>query len=108
MQCRTLRLIRSGWFGGAAILVVAAILLMLCLSAAPNLHERLHPTAASLHECAVTLIVSGGCHHGAASPVMIAPVAAVQLSKIPLLIPHWVELPFLGARIFEHAPPTHS
>jgi hypothetical protein len=107
MQCRTLR-IRSSWFGGAAILVVAAILLMLGLSAAPHLHERLHPTAASLHECAVTLIASGGCHHSAASPVTVAPVAAIQLSKIPALIPHWVESPFLGAHIFEHAPPAHS
>jgi hypothetical protein len=108
MPCRTLR-IRSGWFGGAAVFVLAAaILLTLCLSATPNLHERVHPTSASIHECAVTLIASGVCHHGNASPLMIAPAAAVQLSKIPALIPHWVESPFLRARIFEHAPPTHS
>jgi hypothetical protein len=100
--------IRSSWFGGVAILVVAAILLMLGLSAAPNLHERLHPTAASLHECAVTLIASGGCHHGAAVPLMIAPATDVQSPKIPALIPKWVESPFLGAHIFEHAPPVHS
>jgi hypothetical protein len=41
-------------------------------------------------------------------PLMIAPAAAVQLSKIPTVIPHWVESPFLSAHIFEHAPPTHS
>jgi hypothetical protein len=81
---------------------------MLGLSAAPNLHERLHPTAAPLHECAVTLIASGGCHHSAAAPLMIAPATAVQFSKIPALTPQWVESPFLGASVFEHAPPARA
>jgi hypothetical protein len=108
MPRRTPR-IRSGWFGSTAVLVLAAaIVLMLVLSAAPNLHERLHPTAASLHECAVTLIVSGSCHHSAAAPLMIPPLTAVQFSKILTLNPVWVESPFLGARLLEHAPPAHS
>jgi hypothetical protein len=108
MPCRTLR-IRSGWFDGTAVLILAAaIVLMLGLSAAPNLHERLHPTAASLHECAVTLIASGSCHHSAPAPLMIAPATAIQFSKISALTPQWVESPFLGACVFEHAPPTHS
>ena len=108
MACRALR-IRSGWIGGTTVLVLAAaIVLMLGLSAAPNLHERLHPTSASLHECAVTLIASGSCHHTAAAPLVTAPATAVQFSKIPALNPVWVAAPFLGARIFEHAPPAHS
>jgi hypothetical protein len=108
MPYRALR-IRSGWFGGTTLLLlVAAIVLMLGLSAAPNLHERLHPTAASLHECAVTLIASGSCHHTAAAPLMVAPATAVQFSKILALNPIWVAAPFLGASIFEHAPPAHS
>jgi hypothetical protein len=108
MLCRTL-CIRSRWFGGsAALILAAAIVLMLGLSVAPNLHERLHPTAASLHECAVTLISSGSCHHSPAAPLMIAPTTAVQFSKVPALNPIWVESPFLGACIFEHAPPAQS
>jgi hypothetical protein len=108
MPCRTPR-IRSGWFAGTAVLVLAAaIVLMLVLSAAPNLHERLHPTAAFLHECAVTLIVSGSCHHSAAAPLMIAPATTVQFTKILALNSVWVESPFLGARVLEHAPPAHS
>jgi p-aminobenzoyl-glutamate transporter AbgT len=108
MPCLALR-IRSGWFGCATALVLAtAIVLMLGLSVAPNLHERLHPTAASLHECAVTLISSGSCHHSAAAPLIIAPTTAVQFSKVPALNPIWVESPFLGACIFEHAPPAQS
>src|SRR5213595_4185169 len=96
MPCRALR-IRSGRFGGATVLLLAAaIVLMLALSVAPNLHERLHPAAAPLHECAVTLIASGSCHHTAAAPLMIAPVPAVQFSKILVLNPVWVESPFLG------------
>lgn len=81
---------------------------MLGLSVAPNLHERLHSTDASLHECAVTLIASGSCHYNAAAPPMIAPITALQLSKILALSPQWVESLFLVARIFEHAPPPHS
>jgi p-aminobenzoyl-glutamate transporter AbgT len=108
MLCRTL-CIRSRWFGGStALILAAAIVLMLGLSVAPNLHERLHPTAASLHECAVTLISSGSCHHSPAAPLMIAPITAVQFSKVPALNPIWVESPFLGACIFEHAPPAQS
>jgi len=108
MPCRALR-IRSGWFGGTTVLLLAAaIVLMLGLSVAPNLHERLHPTSAPLHECAVTLIGSGSCHHVAAAPLMIAPATAGQFSTIPALNSIWVAAPFLGARIFEHAPPAHS
>jgi hypothetical protein len=108
MPCRALR-IRSGWFGDTTLLLlVAAIWLMLGLSVAPNLHERLHPTAASLHECAVTLIASGNCHHTTTAPLVIAPATAIQFSKILALDSIWVAAPFLGARIFEHAPPAHS
>jgi hypothetical protein len=108
MACRALR-IQQSWFGSTTVLfLAAAIVLMLSLSAAPNLHERLHPTAGSLHECAVTLIAFGSCHHGAAAPLLIAPTTTLQLSKIPVLVLPWVESPFLAARVFEHAPPGCS
>jgi len=108
MPRRALR-IQQGWFRGTTVLVLAtAIALMFGLSVAPNLHERLHPTAASLHECAVTLITSGSCHYGAVPTQLIAPTDAFQLSKTPLLAPQWVDSPFLVARVFEHAPPRYS
>jgi hypothetical protein len=101
--------IRESWFSAATVFVLAtAIVLMLGLSVAPNLHERLHPTAASPHECAVALIASGSCHYNAAAPLMIAPKRVLHLSKIPVLRAQWVESPFLAARVFEHAPPKHS
>ena len=108
MPCRALHF-RSGLLGGTTVLVVAgSIVLMLGLSVAPNLHERLHPTAASLHECAATLIASGSCHHVATAPLVIAPATAVQFSEVLALDSIWVAAPFLSARIFEHAPPAHS
>jgi hypothetical protein len=108
MPRRALR-IQQGWFRGTTVLVLAAaIVLMLGLSVTPNLHERLHPAAASLHECAVTLITSGNCHYGAVATPLIAPTTALHLSKTPVLAPHWVESPFLAARVFEHAPPGCS
>lgn len=108
MPPRALR-IRESWFSETIVLVlVTAIALMLGLSVAPNLHEQLHCSGGSLHECAVTLIASGSCHYSAAAPLMIAPTAALHLSKVPALSPKWVESPFLAARIFEHAPPRHS
>src|SRR5437870_3269721 len=107
MPCRALRF-RSGWLGGTTVLVLAgSIVLMLGLLVAPNLHERLHPTAAPLHECAVTLIASGSCHHTVAAPFVIAPATPVQFSQVLALDSIWVAVPFLGARIFEHAPPAH-
>jgi hypothetical protein len=100
--------IRQSWFNAITVFLLAATLLMLALSVAPNLHERLHTTSASLHECAVTLITSGSCHHNAVGPLVIAPTTAFHLSKPAALSPQWVESPFLAARIFEHAPPAHS
>jgi hypothetical protein len=101
--------IRQSWFNAITVFVlVTAIVLMLGLSVVPNLHERLHPSGASLHECAVTLIASGGCHYNAVAVMIIAPTRVLHLSKIPALNPQWVESLFLAARIFEHAPPTHS
>jgi hypothetical protein len=108
MPRRALR-IRQSWFNAIIVLALATtIVLMLGLSVAPNLHERLHTTAASIHECAVTLIASGSCHYNTAAPLRIAPTTAFHPSKTPALSPQWVESPFLAAHIFAHAPPARS
>jgi len=89
--------------GGLTIALFCAI----TLSVSPQLHERFHPDAKQRnHECAVTLIGSGSCHHTTAAPLVVAPVPIQQFSKIPALSPIWVESPFLGASVFEHAPPA--
>ena len=90
-----------------AVLLSAAFLWALALSVSPQLHERVHPDAnRSDHSCAVTFVASGNYNYSVQAPLVSAPVPAVQFSKIPALTPQWVESPFLGARVFEHAPPV--
>jgi hypothetical protein len=95
--------------GAIAGWVCAAFLSALALSVSPRWHELVHPDAkVAQHECAVTLIGSGSYQQAAPAPLVVAPVPAVQFCFIPALRPVWVASPFLGARIFEHAPPVHA
>ena len=78
----------------------------LALSASPQLHQQLHPDADRVeHSCAVTIIDPGSYNHVSHPSLVSLPLSTIQLSKIPALTPQWLESPFLGARIFEHAPP---
>jgi hypothetical protein len=87
--------------------VSAAFLWALALTASPELHQRVHKDANRVeHTCAVTLIASGSYNHAAHAALVSAPIPAHQFSKIPALTPCWVQSPFLGACIFEHAPPA--
>lgn len=93
--------------GTIASCVCVAFLSALALSVSPRWHELIHPDAkAAQHECAVTLIGSGSYQQASPMPLVVAPVPALQFAFIPALRPVWVASPFLGARIFEHAPPT--
>jgi len=86
-----------------------AFLWALALSASPQLHQRFHPDANRVeHSCAVTMIASGSYNHVSHPPLVSLPVPIIQFSQIPALVPQWVESPFLGASIFEHAPPVRS
>src|SRR5437899_5432549 len=92
-----------------AVCISAAFLCALALSASPQLHQRMHPDANRVeHNCAVTMIASGSYDHAAHAPLVTGPVPAIQFSKIPALTPCWVQPPFLGACIFEHAPPFRA
>jgi hypothetical protein len=90
-----------------AAFVSAAFLWTLLVAASPALHARIHPDATrSEHTCAVTLVASGSYDHVADVPQIGVPVAANQFVAIPALTPRWVASPFLGASVFEHAPPA--
>jgi hypothetical protein len=94
------------WVAGG---LFASFVLALAFAVAPQLHERIHPGAvAAQHECAVTLIASGKYQQSDAPVLVSAPQPAAQFAKIPALHPVWVAAPFLGASIFEHAPPALS
>ena len=99
----------SGCRSTVACGLLAAFFLALALAVAPQLHERIHKEAAgSQHECAVTLIASGKYQQSDAPALVSALQPAIQFSKLPALNPIWVPAPFLGASIFEHAPPVIS
>src|SRR5438552_19216982 len=92
-----------------AICSSAAFLWALALSASPQLHQRVHTDANRVeHTCAVTMMASGSYDHAANPPLISAADLAPQFSKIPALTPCWVQSPFLGACIFEHAPPARG
>jgi hypothetical protein len=92
-----------------AVFVSAAFLWALALSASPQFHQRVHKDANRVeHSCAVTMIASGSYNHATHAALVSAPIPAHQFSKIPALIPCWVQSPFLGACIFEHAPPFRA
>jgi hypothetical protein len=90
-----------------ASVLAGALLLVLALAASPALHAQLHSGPAT-HECAVTLVASGSYEHSAAPMVFTPPQAVDQFATIPSLKAVWVAAPFLGASIFEHAPPALS
>jgi len=90
-----------------AVLIAAAFSWGLVLSASPQWHERVHPDANQTnHECAITLVAAGNYHHATTGPLIIFPAPAIQFSDLAALDPAWVPSPFLGASIFEHAPPV--
>jgi len=90
-----------------AAFVSVGFLWTLALSASPQLHQRVHPDANRAdHNCAATMIASGNYDHASHPPLVSADALVPQFSKIPALTPCWVQSPFLGACIFEHAPPA--
>lgn len=92
-----------------ALGVSAVFLWTLALTISPQLHVRVHADANRVeHTCAVTLITSGSYTHSAHVPLASAPAPVIQFSTIPALNPLWVPSPFLGASVFEHAPPARS
>ncbi len=90
-----------------ALFISTGFLYALALSASPQLHQRVHPGANHIeHNCAATMIASGSYDHASHPPLVSADALVPQFSKIPALTSCWVQSPFLGACIFEHAPPA--
>jgi hypothetical protein len=90
-----------------ATFVSAAFLWILLLGGSPQLHARIHPDANRAdHVCAVTLISTGSCDHAAPPPLVSRPQFTPLSAPIAALSSTWVRPLFLGASIFEHAPPA--
>ena len=90
-----------------AALFSIAFLWALALSVAPHLHEHIHSDANRVeHSCAVTFVNSGGYDHVDHPPATALPDEPAQFSQLPAFSSRWVQSAFLGASIFEHAPPA--
>ena len=87
---------------------ISGFLFAVVLASAPQLHERIHQPTGATHECAVTLIASGKYQQSDVPVLVSVPQPVVQWGKIPSVHTVWVAAPFLGASIFEHAPPALS
>ena len=89
--------------------LIGAFLFANALSVSPQLHARVHPDAnQSNHECAITLVAAGNYHHATNGPLVVVAPPAIQFSNLAALDSTWVLSPFLGASIFEHAPPARA
>ena len=108
MEPRVRRPLASSLVRGAFLgWTFAAFLTALALTTVPQWHEWIHPDANSpRHECAVTLINSGGCEKIVTAPLVAVPVPVFHFCFVPALHPAWVASPFVCARILEHAPPA--
>src|SRR5690349_16431699 len=92
-----------------AAFVSIAFLWTLVLAVSPATHLSIHSDAGSAdHHCVVTLVASGSYEHAAQVPQVATPVPAQASATIVILTPQFVESAFLGARVFEHAPPSNS
>jgi hypothetical protein len=86
---------------------IGAFLFALVLSAAPQLHERIHQPDGATHQCAVTLLTTGSCEHTPFDAIASAPQPPTSSQA---LFHHHFQL--VSARLefslLEHAPPAIS
>src|SRR5450432_3865841 len=97
----------KSWSSVLIFALAVQFLLAVALTASPLLHERLHHDASNEHhECLATMLLSGGSDGSAVAPVISAtfdlPPVFAFLAKLPSFE---VVSIFLGAHVFEHAPP---
>jgi hypothetical protein len=86
---------------------IGSLLFALVLSAAPQLHERIHQPTGATHECAVTLLTSGNCVHTPFDVITIAPPLPRPVSRFSQPGFQLVS-PRLEFFLLEHAPPAIS
>jgi hypothetical protein len=105
-----LRLVESKAIALRAIVAmgfIGAFLFAVVLSAAPQLHERLHQPDGATHQCAVTLLTAGNCDHTPCDAVAPAPP-----QPQPASAPFHRHFQLVSARLefslLEHAPPAIS
>lgn len=91
----------------STLAILAALFFANVLCALPQLHGKIHSPSAN-HECAVTLIAAGNYEVNDAPPAVPVPQPFIEFSAAITLPLVSVPTLFLGASIFEHAPPAFS
>ena len=86
--------------------LAAAFLLALVLSAAPELHERLHQPGDATHQCVVTLLTAGNCQHAPCDSIAVAQPPKQGSPTVPVRFQSVSAR--LGFSLLEHAPPVIS
>ncbi|MFZ3375264.1 MAG: hypothetical protein WA183_06900 [Chthoniobacterales bacterium] len=97
----------KNWQSLLVCLLIANLLIVVVLAASPQLHQLIHHDADSgEHECAVTVMVSGGSDGSAVPQVFEAgAILPIALDFLPEMHSRDVASLFLSAHVFEHAPP---
>jgi hypothetical protein len=97
----------KAWQNAFAGLLIAHLLIVVALVASPQLHQLLHHDADhSDHECAVTVMISGGTDGSSGPPVFEADAMLPAASGFSQTM-HSNDIVslFLSVHVFEHAPP---
>ena len=97
----------KGWQGALVWLLIANLLVAVTLTASPKLHELIHHDAGrSEHQCAVTVLFSGGSDDSPVSGAFdVGAVFGGATDFLPEIHSRDVAPLFLTAHVFEHAPP---
>ncbi|MFN2474901.1 MAG: hypothetical protein ABR526_00975 [Chthoniobacterales bacterium] len=106
-----MRLRLNGRHSSAFSALVAAVLfcgvaLSVGLSTAPQLHEWLHQTNGTSHECSATLLSHGSWEHSAVEPILSEPERAPITRSFVAPEPRAIAL--AETSVLEHAPPANS
>jgi hypothetical protein len=97
----------KGWQNALICSLIAHLLIVVALAASPQLHQLLHQDADhGDHECAVTVMVSGGTDGSLVPQIFEAgAILPTVFNFSPEIHCHDVAPLFLSAHVFEHAPP---
>src|SRR5438552_13937302 len=97
----------KAWQSAFACLLISSLLIVVALAASPRLHQLFHHDAdGNEHECAVTVMVSGGSDDSLVPQAFEAgAILPVALDFLPETHSRDVVPLFLSAHVFEHAPP---